>query len=212
MSSSGDLFEKISSFVEAHLLEAGREQVASPMGPKYYFEHSLRVAFWCWRLALEMHTDVSTCVAAGLLHDVSRFESEKLEVQAANGAETARRFMENEGFKKEFIDAVSYAIENRAQEGRPKTLETKILQDANKMDEFGHFRLLLFAKTVAESFSEMEKSVNSLLEEVVKLEKGEYGQMWTGMGKTRIATQIRLYKDLLKGLLEEIENTRTTMR
>lgn len=194
------------------MLETGRGQVASSMGPKYYFEHSMRVAFWCWRLALEMHTDVSTCVAAGLLHDVSRFESEKREVQGAIGVEAARRFMKNEGFKKEFIDTVSNVIENQAQEGRPKTLETKILQDANKMDEFGYFRLLLFAKTVEEPFSGMEKSVNALLEEIVKLEKGEYGQMWTSMGKTRIATQIALYKGFLKGLLEEIGNTRTTMR
>jgi hypothetical protein len=58
----------------------------------------------------------------------------------------------------------------------------------------------------------MEKSANSLLDEIVKLEKGEYGQMWTSMGKTRMATQIALYKGFLKGLLEEIENTRTTMR
>lgn len=195
------------------MLETGREEAASPMGPQYYFEHSLRVAFWCWRLALEMHTDVSTCVAAGLLHDVSRFESEKLvEVQATIAAEAARRFMEKEGFKKEFIDTVAYVIENQAQEGGPKTLETKILQDASKIDEFGYFRLLLFAKTVAESFSEMEKSVNSLLEKVVNLEKGEYGQMWTSIGKTRMVTQIALYKGFLRGLLEEIENTRTTMR
>lgn len=194
------------------MLETGREQIATPMGPKYYFEHSLRVAFWCWRLALEMHTDVSICVAAGLLHDVSHFESEKHGVQGAISAETARRFMETEGFKKEFIGTVAYAIENQAQEGRPKTLETKILQDANKMDEFGYFRLLLFAKTVAESFSGMEKSVNSLLAEVEKLEKGDYGQMWTSMGKTRMATQTALYKGFLKGLLEEIENIRTTMR
>ena len=136
MSSSKDLFETISSFVEAHLLETGREQATSPMGPKYYFEHSLRVAFWCWRMALEMHADVSTCVSAGLLHDVSRFESEKHETRVLISAETARRFMEKEGFKKEFINAVAYAIENQAQEGGLKTLETKILQDADKMEEF----------------------------------------------------------------------------
>lgn len=182
------------------------------MGPKYYFEHSLRAAFWCWRMALEMHADVSTCVAAGLLHDVSRFESEKHEIRVVISAETARRFMEKEGFKKEFINAVAYAIENQAQEGGLKALETKILQDAEKIDKFGYLRLLLFARTAAESFSGTEENANSLLAEVEKLEKGEYGQMWTGLGKARMATQIAMYKSFLKGLLEEIENTRTTMR
>ena len=212
MSNSGDLFEKISTFTETHLSQTGQEQVASRMGPRYYFEHSLRVAFWCWRLALEMHADVSTCVASGLLHDVSFFEGKDRESRETISAETARRFMEKEGFKKEFREAVASAIENQAQGGSSKTLEAKILQDANKMDEFGYIRLLLFARAAPESFLAMEESSNSLLAEVEKLEKGEYGQMWTSIGKAWIAKQTALYKAFLRGMLEEIENTRTTMR
>jgi putative nucleotidyltransferase with HDIG domain len=211
--SSGDLFEKISSFVEAHLMETGQKHVSSLVGPKYVFEHSLRVAFWSWRLALEMHADVSRCVAAGLLHDVSRFESENPDKQDAISAETARNFMQKEGFKKEFIDAVVYAIENQVRGEQPRTLETKILHDANKIDEFGYFRLLIFAKTAAvESFSSLEGNTNSLLAEIMKLEKGEHGPMWTPTGKSRMQTQIGLYKTFLNGLVEEIENTKTTMQ
>jgi HD superfamily phosphodiesterase len=209
--SSLDLFGKISSFVETHLLETGKEQVSNPMGPRFVFEHSLRVAFWCWRLALETHADVSTCVAAGLLHDVSHFESEKNEAQKIS-AQTARGFMEKEGFKKEFMDTVAGAIENQAQVGKLKTLEAKILHDADKIDEFGYFRLLLFTKTTEESLLQLREGAESLLAEVEKLEKGEYGEMGTNMGKTRIKTQITTYKTFLKGLLEEIENTETTMR
>jgi len=203
--SSLDLFGKISSFVETHLLETGKEQVASPMGPRSVFEHSLRVSFWCWRLALEMHADVSTCVAAGLLHDVSYFES------AVSSAETARNFMEKEMFKREFVAAVAHAIENRGQHGKPKTVETKILEDANKLDEFGYLKLLLFAKTTPDSFTQLEGEINSLLMEIEKLEKSEHGETWTSMAKPRMQAQIGLYRNFLKGLLEEIENTRTTM-
>jgi 5'-deoxynucleotidase YfbR-like HD superfamily hydrolase len=205
MSSSMDLFEKISSFVETHLRETGHTDVSVAMGPQYVFEHSLRVAFWCWRLALEMHADVSTCVAAGLFHDVSYFES------GVSSEETARNFMEKETFKREFIDAVAYAIENRTQRGKPKTMETKILEDANKLDEFGCLRLLLFARSMPDSFAQLEADANSLLAEIEKLEKGEKGGTWTSMAKARMQTQITLYKNFLKGLLEEIENTRITM-
>lgn len=187
------------------MLETGKEQVASPMGPRFVFEHSLRVAFWCWRLALEMHTDVSICVATGLLHDVSHFE------HGVSSAETARNFMEKEMFKREFMDAVTYAIDNNAQRGKPKTVETKVLEDANKLDEFGYLRLLIFAKATPDSFTQLEESIDSLLTEIEKLEKGEHGETWTSMAKARIHAQVDLYKDLLKGLLEEIENTRTTM-
>jgi hypothetical protein len=63
-----------------------------------------------------------------------------------------------------------------------------------------------------ETFSGMEGSSNSLLAEVDKLEKGTYGQMWTSIGKAWITKQIALYKTFLTGLLEEIDNTKTTMR
>jgi len=208
--SSLDLFAKISSFVETHLLETGKEQVASPMGPKYVFEHSLRVAFWCWHLALEMHADVSTCVAAGLFHDVSHFELKKNETQKVS-AQTARGFMEKEGFKKEFMDTVAGAIESQAQVRMLKTLEAKILHDADKIDEFGYFRLLLFTRMTEESFPKLRENAKFLLAEVEKLENGEYGEMGTSMGKARIKTQITTYKAFLNGLLEEIEATETTM-
>lgn len=205
MSSNTDLFGGISSFVEAHLLETGKEQTNNPVGPKYVFEHSLRVAFWCWRLALETHGDVSTCVTAGLLHAVSHFEPEQ------KSTETAKNFMEKEGFKKEFIDAVTYAVENHARQGRSETLVSKILQDADKIDRFGYLRLLLFVKTLPESFAQIEESIHSLLEEIDKQEKGEFGETWTSMAKVRLNTQIGVYKNFLNGILEEIENTRTTM-
>jgi HD superfamily phosphodiesterase len=144
-------------------------------------------------------------VAAGLLHDVSQFETE------TSSAETARYFMENEKFKQEFIDSVACAIETRASCGKPKTMETKILQDANKMDEFGYLRLLLFIKSAPSTFAQLEAEANSLLVEVEKLERGKYGETWTSRAKVRIQAQIGLYRDFLEGLLEEIENTRTTM-
>jgi len=200
-----DLFGRISSFVKTRLSETGKERAASPVGPSYVFEHSLRVAFWCWRLALETHADVSTCAAAGLLHAVSHFEPDP------RSTETARKFMEKEGFKKEFMDIVAYAIENHARQGKSETLESRILEDADKIDRFGYLRLMLFVKTLPESFAHLEESVHSLLAEVEKLEKGEEGVIWTSMAKARMQTQVGLYENFLRGLLEEIDNTRTTM-
>jgi HD superfamily phosphodiesterase len=200
-----DFFGRISSFVEAHLSETGKEQVASPVGPTYVFEHSLRDAFWCWRLALETHADVSTCVTAALLHAVSHFEPDQ------KSTETARTFMEKEGFRKEFIDAVVYAIENHSRHGESKTLESRILEDADKIEQLGYLRLLLFAKTLPESYAQIEENIHPLLTEVEKLEKGEQGKIWTSMAKVRINTQVNVYKNFLNGIMEEIENTKTTM-
>ena len=201
---STDLFGRISSFVEAHLSETGKEQVTSPVGPKYVFEHSLRVAFWCWRLALEMHADVSTCVAAGLLHATSHFEPDP------KSTETAKTFMDKENFKKEFKDAVIHAINNHAQHGKSETPESRILEDADKIDRFGYLSLVSFVKTLSASDVQVENGANSLLSEIERLEKGE-DAVWTSMAKARLRAQASCYRSFLQGILEEIENTRTTM-
>lgn len=192
--------------MEAHLKETAKDKAEGGIvGPSYVFEHCLRVAFWCWRLALEMHADVSTCVTAGLLHAVSHYEPEPKSI------ETAKAFMEKERFKKEFIDAVAHAIENHTSQVISDTLESKILGDADKLDRFGYLRLMLFLKSLPESPSQMEEAIHVLMEEVEKQNRGEFGETWTSMAKARLNTQLNVYRNTLNGILEEIENTRTTM-
>lgn len=198
--------ERISSFVEVHLKETAKAKAeGGVVGPGYVFEHCLRVAFWCWRLALEMHADVSTCVTAGLLHAVSHFEPEP------KNTETAKAFMEKERFKREFVDAVAHAIENHARQGKSDTLESKILEDADKLDRFGYLRLMLFIKSLPELPTQMEEAIHVLMEEVERQDKGEFGETWTSMAKARLYIQLIVYRNILSGILEEIENTRTTM-
>jgi len=42
-----------------------------------------------------------------------------------------------------------------------------------------------------------------------RLERGEFGPMWTNTGKAEMKTIINLNKTLLRGVLEELENTKT---
>jgi len=79
--------------------------------------------------------------AAALLHDIARaMEDEgKIEDHAAEGAKMVRKVLEEVDFPKEKIDQVAYCIEaHRFRKGiAARTLEARILQDADRLDILG---------------------------------------------------------------------------
>lgn len=145
------------------------------------------------------------------MHDVSHFDSDSYRKHGIRSAEIAKEFLLKENYPKEFVEDVAYAVKSHVGEFNPKTLEAKILQDADSLDRFGYIRILLFGKNVnLSSIEVLDKEVTSFLEYLEKLEKGDYGSMWTKTGKTELDKLIRLYITILHGVLKEIRNTKTS--
>jgi len=202
--------EQASKFVHDYLMETGKEHENDPWGPKYRWEHTLRVVHWAWILAKEENADITKSVLAALLHDVSHFVSKDYRKHGEKSAEIAKGFLLREGYPKDFVEDVSYAVKSHVAERNPMTLEAKILQDADTLDRFGHFRILLFGKTAGISnLEELKKEIQSFLEYLGKVERGEFGPMWTKTGKEKIEKQIEVYKVVYGEILKEIGNTRT---
>lgn len=59
------------------------------------------------------------------------------------------------GFAEDFAEEVSYAVKSHVGERSPKTVQAKILVDADTLDRFGHSRILFFGKT--SDLSNLEK-------------------------------------------------------
>lgn len=202
--------KRISQYVHYFLMETGKDHHDDPWGPKYRWEHTLRVTHWAWILAREEKADVEKNVIAALFHDVSHFVSEDYRKHGEKSAEIAMDFMLKAGFSKDFAEDVSYAVRSHVGETNPKTVEAKILQDADTLDRLGHFRILLFGKTADLSNLEKVKAeIQSFLEYLAKTERGEFGPMWTKTGKEKIEQFINLYKAVYGEILSEIENTKT---
>lgn len=202
--------KQVSQFVHDYLMETGKDFENEPWGPKYRWEHTLRVAHWSWILAKEEKADTEKNVIAALFHDVSHFASKDYRKHGEKSAEIARDFMLKAGFPKDFAEDVSYAVKSHVGERNPKTVQAKILQDADTLDRFGHFRILLFGKTADLSNLEKVKTeIQSFLEYLTKIERGEFGPMWTEMGKEKVEEIINVYKAVYSGILSEIENTKT---
>jgi uncharacterized protein len=103
--------------------------------------HIERVYNLALRLAREEGADLDTVKAAVLLHDIARAKEDegKISDHAEEGARMAKRILEDVDFPKNKIDQVVDCIEvHRFRKGAtPKSLEAKILQDADRLDILG---------------------------------------------------------------------------
>jgi uncharacterized protein len=104
-------------------------------GGGHDFDHVLRVAALAERIARAEGADLAVVRTAALLHDVA--ESVDREVHHLLGAQRAREILA--GQPPQFVDAVAHAIEAHRfrHEPQPRTLEAKVLSDADKLDSIG---------------------------------------------------------------------------
>jgi len=199
---------EIAGFVHGYLVETGKKDLQGVAGPEYRWEHTLRVAQWAVKLAIEEKADVKTCIVAALFHDVSHFASEDYHKHGVKSGEIAREFLSRKSYLKSFVDNVVYAVECHVSEPNPGTPEAKILQDSDTLDRFGYFRILQFGKTAELSnLKNLEQKIRQSLAYLDRLEKGEYGPMWTKTGKAKMKTLLDLNRTVQKGVLEELRNT-----
>jgi uncharacterized protein len=105
------------------------------------FNHILRVERLAKRIAKAEKADVEIIEASCLLFDVARIleDKAKIEDHAEEGSKIAKEILKKIGFPTEKIEAVCHAIlVHRKSKGRkPKTIEAKILQDADYLDALG---------------------------------------------------------------------------
>jgi uncharacterized protein len=108
------------------------------------FEHVLRVLALAERIAQAEGADLRVVRTAALLHDLARVDDTDLALKAAPetdharlAARQARRLLA--GQPPDFVEAVAHAIEAHRfrNDVEPRTLEAKVLFDADKLDSIG---------------------------------------------------------------------------
>jgi len=104
-------------------------------------DHVERVYNLAVKIGKEENADLEVLKAAALLHDVARaLEDEgKVEDHSVEGAKIARKILEETGFPAHKVEEVVHCIEaHRFRNGsEAKSLEAKILQDADRLDIMG---------------------------------------------------------------------------
>ena len=153
---SKDIFKEEDYPLGLELTEKLR-QLADPyhdgMGGCHGPDHTERVHKTALHLGRLMEARLDVLSASALLHDIGRRyetrEQGKI-CHAEKGAELARDILQKLNFPPSFIDEVAHCIESHRYRGDkiPRTLEAKILYDADKLDSIGAVgigRAFLFA-------------------------------------------------------------------
>lgn len=96
------------------------------------YEHSFRVYHLAREIGESMEYDDDVLHAACFLHDVEMSVG-----HPASSAEKAEAILHETGFTPDKIPAVIAAIVNHMPDGRPESVEAKLLFDANLLDSIG---------------------------------------------------------------------------
>ncbi|MEM4598427.1 MAG: HD domain-containing protein [Candidatus Diapherotrites archaeon] len=107
-------------------------------------EHVMRVYNLCLLLSKgEKGIDFDVLKSAAILHDIARVKEDSDKSgridHAILGAQMARKILAENGYPEEKIEKIAHCIESHRLRGtiRPKTIEAKILYDADKVDVLG---------------------------------------------------------------------------
>jgi uncharacterized protein len=201
--------ERIADFVKNRLEETARLYSSENHDPTSRWEHTLRVAQYGARLARAEGADVETVVAACLLHDVAHFEPMADHKNHGRiGALISRQILLELDYPPEQLENICYAIaahvDGNAGYEHAETAERKIVSDADNIERFGVFRILMFCAPhlCDPEMGDSGGLADKLRKRVARLE--EYlasSPLETASGRALLAKQltrqIRFYKDLL---------------
>ncbi len=129
--------------------------------------HVNRVVRLARFIAEKEGANVDIVTKAAELHDIARDKPN----HAVESAKIAREILEKEGYGRDFIEAVAHAIEAHSFSSgvEPKTLEAKVLSDADKLDAIGAVgvaRAFLFSGEAGRS---IEDTLKHFEEKLLKL-------------------------------------------
>lgn len=145
----------ISAGLVSAIKEEARAFFQSARG-SHDWDHTERVCRLCLRIGRKEKADLGVLRLAALLHDIGREEEDRSNgkiCHGRSGAALAEQVLEKRGLDPGIIRAVVHCIRTHRFRKRamPKTLEARILFDADKLDSIGAVgigRAFLFAGEV----------------------------------------------------------------
>jgi uncharacterized protein len=170
---------------------------------RYKWEHTLMVLNDALLLAKEEKADQDVVALAAIFHDVC-FYTVDYEDHGHDGAKHAMNYLRKKNYSNELIADVSYAIDVHVGEMNPKTMEARIIQDADTIDKVGATGIALML---------LNAGANKLLfMEVVKKYKTEYirqldfmvKSIWTTKARQIIVQRTSFLNDFFKQLENEL--------
>ena len=184
------------------------------------FEHIMRVYKNAQKLCKTEKANKKLVLGAALLHDIVSYpkSDKRSKNSSTESAKKSKPILEKYGFSKDEITIVSDAIRDHSfsKNKVPKTLEGKILQDADRLDALGAIGIARVFATggslkrpfynIVDPFCKTRTpddkiwTVDHFYQKLLKLES----LMNTKSGKIEAKKRTRVLKEFLKQLKQEI--------
>ncbi len=162
--------------------------------------HVERVKRWAIYIAKKEGADVDVVKKAAELHDIARGRPN----HAVEGARMARRILEEQGYNEDFIIKVVHCIETHSfsSKVKPKTLEAKVLSDADKLDAMGAIGIARTFMFSCEKGRDIRDTLRHFEEKLLKLKDLIYTETAKRIAEERYKFMLEFYERLKRELEE----------
>ncbi len=188
--------------------------------PAHDFEHTIRVYKNAQKICKKEKANEKLVLSAALLHDIVSYpkSDKRSKTSSIKSATKSKQILEKLDFSKEEITIISDAIRDHSfsQNKIPKTLEGKILQDADRLDALGAIgiaRVFATGGSLKRPFYNINDpfckkripddktwTVDHFFQKLLKLES----LMNTKSGKVEAKKRTKIIKEFLNQLKQEI--------
>ncbi len=204
------------------VLDSLKNEVKKRMGndPVHDFEHTMRVYKNAQKICKEEKVNKNLVLSAVLLHDIVSYpkSNKRSKISSIESAKKSKKILEKLDFSKEEIAIILDAIcdHSFSQNKIPKTLEGKILQDADRLDALGAIgvaRVFATGGSLSRPFYNIDDpfckrripddhtwTVDHFFQKLLKLES----LMNTKSGKEEAKKRTRILKEFLNQLKQEL--------
>ena len=176
-------------------------------GAAHDFTHIKRVMKNCELIGRKEKANLKILKYAALLHDyVREAKHEKNGNHALESDKKAKQLLKKTSLTKKEIEEVCHAIEahSRSSKIKPKTLEAKVLFDADKLDAAGYYGILRWIILGSELNWSIKKSIEVYSKEAEKkFSKKFYTKTGTKLIKQRAKKTRKLILEIQKQLKKE---------
>jgi uncharacterized protein len=188
--------------------------------PAHDFEHTIRVYKNAQKICKKEKVNEKLVLSAALLHDIVSYpkSDKRSKTSSIKSATKSKQILEKLDFSKEEITIISDAIRDHSfsQNKIPKTLEGKILQDADRLDALGAIgiaRVFATGGSLKRPFYKIDDpfckkripddktwTLDHFFQKLLKLES----LMNTNSGKAEAKKRTKILKEFLNQLKQEI--------
>ena len=142
---------KIADYARDYLFKMAGQREGLSVDPDYRWQHTLRVVNIGKQIAESEGANLEHVLAGCLLHDLAHFDDDDNYINHGRlAAHICRPFLENIGYSEEDINAICYAVavhvDGESDFEHPQTVEAEIVSDADNIDRFSAYRILLYCQ------------------------------------------------------------------